>query len=666
VGLPSQDETFDLLSRGSVRLQPRAIVTGSVVAGGNVDVQPLAQVLGDVEEGAAFGPQTTLTIDLNIPPPAPGLRLQPHEVAALAPGSYDELRLAPWSRVNLQSGRYYFEKVSVGPHATIQMDALSGLTTMFVATDLDFKGRVAVGQGPQTFFIGYLGSSPATLSGEFGGTVVAPNSALRLGPGLSPGYQGSFLGKQLEVGPNSSVTYVPFLGWADLLGEAAPPPTLDYARSLPGSCETPHLCCPTAATVSGYGDEDDRHDITQDGECVLTAGGDDTISGIKTGSVAGAGAGADVIRVGQGGTAYGGDGDDTIETLGSSIVFGNAGDDTIRVPCGSGIVFPGPGRDSVEMGPGDDVVVVNDACELAPGEKLLAGAGHDVLVSPLTLPELAALGVEVEGFEEVTIERHPCQSECRHPPTCSGVGQCVEDPVSLQLACECPSSTQGANCEQANAPPFASSPPPSLGGVPAGQEQQAARAFLDWFGNSSVGDSPAARAELDAGYPNRTLRQAFVDVAADLVQRPRTDAGIAAIEAVAYLRCVRCEALLKDVTNMPVPVTGTIEEGEHGAPTGTGDELHVVSLQTAAVSALGYVRTASSKQFLLDTVSNHPRLGTRLAAAHALITVYGPAIRPDLLARLPVERHLEAFRFPNGAPDFAARLLEFANAAGGN
>jgi hypothetical protein len=112
---------------------------------------------------------------------------------------------------------------------------------------------------------------------------------------------------------------------------------------------------------------------------------------------------------------FGGAGNDVIvaSSGGGALIYGNAGDDVITGGLAADSVVPGPGRDVVTLGLGDDSVRIYDVCELASGEVLNAGPGNDTLITPVGLDALRALGVIVIGFETVTVDPStPYLAEC--------------------------------------------------------------------------------------------------------------------------------------------------------------------------------------------------------------------------------------------------------------
>ncbi len=138
-------------------------------------------------------------------------------------------------------------------------------------------------------------------------------------------------------------------------------------------------------------------------------GGEDTVLG---------GDGDDVILGGAGATlvAFGGDGDDTIfGTLATSAVIsaGN-GRDVVVGSDGADVITVGPETELVAAGAGNDTLILYDLCELASGMQLDGGDGQDELRSPLSRAELEAVGVVLEGIEEVVVV------DARHLAECFG------------------------------------------------------------------------------------------------------------------------------------------------------------------------------------------------------------------------------------------------------
>jgi hypothetical protein len=80
---------------------------------------------------------------------------------------------------------------------------------------------------------------------------------------------------------------------------------------------------------------------------------------------------------------------------------------------GDNIIVPGPGRDVVEGGPGDDTIIILDEWEVQPLEVIDGSFGYDTLRTPVPLAELFLSGVIVVGIDKVVVD--PSQrylSEC--------------------------------------------------------------------------------------------------------------------------------------------------------------------------------------------------------------------------------------------------------------
>ncbi len=146
----------------------------------------------------------------------------------------------------------------------------------------------------------------------------------------------------------------------------------------------------------------------------------------------------DVLR-GHGGR------DDLAGGDGRDLLDGGAGDDVLDGGEGDDTLFAGVGADRALGGPGDDRIIVAASCELAEGDFVDGGPGHDVLTLPVPLAQAEAAGLEVTGVEEVRVEPHPCLAQCLQPAC--GAGRCVEVPGTEDFTCECPARFTGERCE---------------------------------------------------------------------------------------------------------------------------------------------------------------------------------------------------------------------------
>jgi Ca2+-binding RTX toxin-like protein len=170
---------------------------------------------------------------------------------------------------------------------------------------------------------------------------------------------------------------------------------------------------PAELCVFGKGSVDTL--ITGPGADYLSGGsGLDVLVTGSAGDVCTGGAGSDVITLPVGsGRTFGGSGHDVIEMTGGGTAHGNDGDDHLITIFGDHVLYPGAGRDVVTAGPGNDTIVVLDACEIEPFEVLEGGFGTDTLRTPIPVAEIFARGAVVVGVENVVVDataRH--LSEC--------------------------------------------------------------------------------------------------------------------------------------------------------------------------------------------------------------------------------------------------------------
>jgi hypothetical protein len=653
-------------SNSSIELLTRATLTGDAFA--PVVTLSGGTVSGQVNLNQVLTPPNTRTVTLTFPTStAKDVIVNASTTTALAPGRYGDVRVHANGRLQLSTGTYYLEGLWATNGSTIELSDAQGPIYVDTRIAFDLAGSIvpASGTGDAILNIIDVGTLPAHLNSDFHGAVIAPSADLHIGGTPSAHHRGQFFAKDVQVKAGVEVRFDPANGLGQLLCGTAPPPTEALVTALPQTCESASRCCVNPGALVQLPASGGTLEVTTSNACVFGGGGSDKITGcdMDGSTIVGAG-GNDAISVGPGTIVYGGAGNDTIDTLGNSIIFGNDGDDAIAATAGNNFVTPGPGKDTVITGSGNDVVIISDECEITAGEVLTLGGGNDVVISPVDRAGLQALGVTLEGVEEVRVERHSCRSACRTPPTCNGVGTCVEGATSASpLTCDCPPLTQGPNCEQAKVPTYTPTIPPPMNGVPPGSENVAARSFYDWLWTSRIGDAAAARNQLRFVRASPALRNAFVSMARKIVNGPNLTLGLGAIDTIAFLQCRECETVLREVLERSMPTTGTPTYSEHGFPRGTDQETTAIQLKSAAANGLAYQGTKASKSFLLAAMTTAPS-SVRRAIAHALSAAYGESIRSELLARLPANERLEAYVFPNGASNFGQRLSAFLAAKG--
>jgi len=173
-------------------------------------------------------------------------------------------------------------------------------------------------------------------------------------------------------------------------------------------------CCPQGSQVITLSPNPDTFSNNTAGVCVVALGGNDTLSSAAPGVTIVAGDGNDTISAGQlpAGTEpvriYAGGGNDTVNGwFDHAEIFAGPGDDVIAAGPGPVLLAPGSGADVVSSGDGDDTYILYAECEATPNKNLDAQGGYDTLISPLTIDELRARNITVNGFENVIINRSP-------------------------------------------------------------------------------------------------------------------------------------------------------------------------------------------------------------------------------------------------------------------
>ncbi|GEM_PF-6063287 len=74
------------------------------------------------------------------------------------------------------------------------------------------------------------------------------------------------------------------------------------------------------------------------------------------------------------------------------------------------------------------------------------GGSADVLITPVPVSQLQALGAAVTGFEQVQIVSNACGSACVTKPNCAGHGSCTEGTNPGEVKCACDPGWTGDDC----------------------------------------------------------------------------------------------------------------------------------------------------------------------------------------------------------------------------
>lgn len=182
---------------------------GIVRTGGTVTRGANTHVTG-VLEHATLTPAVVRTVTVH-PPSGPhtSLTVPAHATAALAPAEYANVTVGANGVLDLSTGTYFLDNLTVGSNAEVRLSTKAGNVNLYVRGSMTWNGKV-VGDGSH-FVLGVLGNGAATLQGSFSGTALVPSGTLTLG--ANGAYQGAFYAKTMNVGANATLRKLatPFL-----------------------------------------------------------------------------------------------------------------------------------------------------------------------------------------------------------------------------------------------------------------------------------------------------------------------------------------------------------------------------------------------------------------------------------------------------------------------
>ncbi len=224
------------------------------------------------------------------------------------------------------------------------------------------------------------------------------------------------------------------------------------------------ICCdPDQTLVLGTSGSDFLERAGPEDWCVLSFGGEDTLSFGSGADSLFAGGGADVVASGKGkdlvysrggadfvsvdaefpiaipgdtgtgsgapiNTVYAGYGRDVVVgSFRADEIHGSRGADLLNAGGGDDVIYPGRGRDIVAAGSGDDTVLIYDTCELAGFLEIIdCGPGEDTLYAPVGVltfdwPFLRINYLPINCENIIVTEQLTYRSEC-HWTNPSGPG----------------------------------------------------------------------------------------------------------------------------------------------------------------------------------------------------------------------------------------------------
>ncbi len=196
----------DLLAVGPVTLRDRSLVQGSIVSEAAVTEGNQDTITGPVLQHVTVTPPPTFTIGVTFPATNRGnVDLEPGQRGSIAPGAYNQVRVASRADLTLSSvGDYLINSLDVEPQATIMFNSAGGTVRILVQSSLTYENAFVDSAGVGAT-LGYFGSQPASLLAAFTGTLVAPNTTMTLGTDGSLTFTGEFFARNFDITPSTTL-----------------------------------------------------------------------------------------------------------------------------------------------------------------------------------------------------------------------------------------------------------------------------------------------------------------------------------------------------------------------------------------------------------------------------------------------------------------------------
>jgi len=198
----------DVWSNGTVTLKDRVHAFGKVYApalnrGNSVLVD------GGLDTATPRTPSATTTWSVTYPSAVVnGIVLQNNSVASPSPGRYGAVQVFAGSKLTLSAGTYYVDSLDLESGSSLILNQDAGPVLLYVRTQIIFlRGTLSTTSGsPADLLLTYLGTTDLIVEMPFVGTIVAPVANLSL-RSVAVGHSGAFFGKNVDVGPNTTIQY---------------------------------------------------------------------------------------------------------------------------------------------------------------------------------------------------------------------------------------------------------------------------------------------------------------------------------------------------------------------------------------------------------------------------------------------------------------------------
>jgi hypothetical protein len=201
----------NLTSVPSVSLANRDALSGTLRTQGTVTKPSDATVAGGIFEHVQLQPGQTVSWNVAIPATSRGnVSLEPGHSQTIIPGRYGSVVVKTNATLRLSAGVYVFGSLDLEPQGTIVLDKSAGEVFVYVQTAMIERGTFKNTSGQLTdVFLGYLGTSDASIGAPFLGVIVAPSAKIILDTVGAP-YTGSFFAKNLQVDASALIIHKQF------------------------------------------------------------------------------------------------------------------------------------------------------------------------------------------------------------------------------------------------------------------------------------------------------------------------------------------------------------------------------------------------------------------------------------------------------------------------
>lgn len=200
-------EVGDVFSQGDIEVGAGARVNGRARSDGAVNVDPDGFV--ELAEPEDWNLGETFSLEVEFPSTNQGNRTAAEgTLLVLEPGDYADVDVEADASLELASGRYLVDSLTLDASARLRVRANGGPVEIFVRQTIDFSGALDLVAGDASQFrLVYLGTSDIHLAAPFFASVLAPRALLRLEPGSNSddAHVGAFFAESLETAPATLV-----------------------------------------------------------------------------------------------------------------------------------------------------------------------------------------------------------------------------------------------------------------------------------------------------------------------------------------------------------------------------------------------------------------------------------------------------------------------------